>query len=69
MKSKILLIIISFVAGIFIGFYKQEKTISILQNKYDSIKSETFIKDLKIMRYEYIISEDTSYNKALKETE
>jgi uncharacterized membrane-anchored protein YitT (DUF2179 family) len=57
------------VVGTFIGFYKQEKTISILQNKYDSIKSETFIKDLKIMRYEYIISEDTSYNKALKETE
>ena len=69
MKSKILLIIISFVVGTFIGFYKQEKTISILQNKCDSIKSETFIKDLKIMRYEYIISEDTSYNKALKETE
>jgi len=69
MKSKILLVIISFVAGTFICFYKQQKTISTLQNKYDSIKSETFIKDLQIMRYEYIILEDTSYNKALKETE
>jgi uncharacterized protein YneF (UPF0154 family) len=76
MKIKLFLIFISIIIGIAIGFFIQKSATSKIQNKYDSLNSESFIKDLNIMRYEEIIekvSEDTTcriiLDKAINETE
>lgn len=74
--KQVFIIIICIAAGILIGLHSQNKVYLKIQNECDSLKSENFIKDLKLMRFEYIIenlSEDTTtstlLNKIIKETE
>lgn len=74
--KQVLVIIFCIAIGISIGFYSQNKVYLKIQNQCDSLKSENFIKDLKLMRFEYIIdnlSQDTTtstfLNKIINETE
>jgi hypothetical protein len=74
--KQVLVIIFCIAIGVSIGFYSQSKTYLNIKNICDSLKSENFVKDLNIMRYENIIekiSEDTICKKILdkniKETE
>jgi hypothetical protein len=56
--------------GIFIEFFTKINANSKIQNRYDSLKNEVFIKDLNIMRYESIIekvSEDTMCKRLIDE--
>jgi hypothetical protein len=68
MKNTLLIIIMSLIIGALIGFYTEKTVASDIQNECDSIRSESFVKDLTIMRYEYMIdvaSEDTACKKLL----
>jgi hypothetical protein len=69
--KQVLSIIICISVGILIGFYSQNKVSLKFQNECDSLKSEIFIKDLNIMRYENIIdniSQDSICSKILNKT-
>jgi hypothetical protein len=70
MKNKFFTIAISIIVGLLIGFFSKKNANSKIQNKYDSLKNEVFIKDLYIMRYENIIekiSKDTICKRVIDE--
>ena len=70
MIKKIVTIATSIIVGLFIGFFTKINANSKIQNRYDSLKNEIFIKELNIMRYESIIekvSEDTMCKRKIDE--
>jgi len=70
MIKKIVTIATSIIVGLLIGFFTKINANSKIQNRYDSLKNEVFIKDLNIMRYESVIekvSEDTMCKRLIDE--
>jgi len=58
----------SLIIGTLIGFYTEKTVATKIQNECDSLKSEDCVKDLTIMRYEYmmeLLSKDSACKAAL----
>ena len=68
MKNTLLTIVMSLIVGGIIGFLIEKREATKIQNQCDSLKSEDCVKDLTIMRYEYmmeLLSKDSACKAAL----
>ena len=68
MKNTLLTVVMSLIVGGIIGFLIEKREASKIQKQYETVKSEDCVKDLTIMRYEYmmeLLSKDSACKAAL----